>query len=450
MNPPPAPDITRTQSGATIVKPVKPGAVLSLTTLLTTIGDNINTYQPIPFTQLADAHFLSWFVVPDDTDPNQANLYFELNVDGPVEPFLRDLIKQAGAGLDQIYGYCQGYPGSSAPDQAVAYLLEDNIGYDCYYIGWRGLTVERILRERGLRARLEETLDRHGDAALAAMPAEKVRELLQAEVNGDPSLAWAKTFPPRPFLVRYRGQVVAAIAAFGVAILIGLIVLGVVAWQQYGPAPDLIVVGVLAVVVIAFLAILRWKEATDSVASDQPDHSQVEDVASLENRVVQNHFASVEPVKPGIFRWLILKAVLKLIHVLAAVSLNQGNLSGITSIHFARWVVVDNGRRLLFLSNYDGSWENYLDDFIDRAHQGLTAIWSNTVGFPRTYFLINGGATDELLFKTITRESQVPSLAWYSAYPDLSIQNIQANAAIREGLFATMDAKAVEAWLALF
>ena len=50
---------------------------------------------------------------------------------------------------------------------------------------------------------------------------------------------------------------------------------------------------------------------------------------------------------------------------------------------------------------------------IERA-QGLTAVWSNTVGFPRTRFLVQGGATDELLFKTLTRQSQVPSLAWYS------------------------------------
>jgi hypothetical protein len=166
--------------------------------------------------------------------------------------------------------------------------------------------------------------------------------------------------------------------------------------------------------------------------------------------VVQNHFASAEPVKPGLFRMVLLKAVLKLIHFLAAVTLNKGSLSGIASIHFARWAVIDGGRRLLYLSNYDGSWENYLDDFIDRASTGLTAIWSNTIGFPRTYFLTFGGATDELLFKTIVRRSQVPSLAWYSAYPDLSVQNIRANAAIREGLFAPMDAKAEQAWLALF
>jgi hypothetical protein len=54
-------------------------------------------------------------------------------------------------------------------------------------------------------------------------------------------------------------------------------------------------------------------------------------VVNQENRIVQNHFASVADVKPGLFRWLLLKSVLKLIHLVAAISANQGSLSGITS-----------------------------------------------------------------------------------------------------------------------
>ena len=208
-----------------------------------------------------------------------------------------------------------------------------------------------------------------------------------------------------------------ALKLAGALAVVVLIVLGVFVWHHHGPWPVIIAVAALAAVVAGLVALLRWHEQTDSVSTAQPDHSQVEDVVNQENRVVQNHFASVADCKPGLFRWLLLKSVLKLVQLIAAVSANQGNLSGITSIHFARWVVIDRGRRLLFLSNYDGSWENYLDDFIDQASNGLTAIWSNTVGFPRSYFLVYGGATDELLFKTLVRQSQVPSLVWYTPIP---------------------------------
>jgi hypothetical protein len=101
--------------------------------------------------------------------------------------------------------------------------------------------------------------------------------------------------------------------------------------------------------------------------------------------VVQNHMARLAQVKPGRFRRRLLALVLWSANRVARVS-TQGSLAGIPTIHFAHWSLIDGGQRLLFLSNYDGSWGSYLDDFIDRASDGLTLIWSNTVGFPRTHY----------------------------------------------------------------
>lgn len=102
----------------------------------------------------------------------------------------------------------------------------------------------------------------------------------------------------------------------------------------------------------------------------------------------------------------------------------------------------------MFFSNYDGSWESYLGDFIDKAAAGLTAVWSNTLGFPRASYLVGQGATDEERFKSWTRAHQVPTQLWYSAYPELTMFNIQHNARLCAGLAtrpATPDA--MRAWL---
>ena len=41
--------------------------------------------------------------------------------------------------------------------------------------------------------------------------------------------------------------------------------------------------------------------------------------------------------------------------------------------------MIDRGQRLLFLDNYSGAWDSYLNEFIDlQAVKGLNAIWSNT------------------------------------------------------------------------
>jgi len=97
-------------------------------------------------------------------------------------------------------------------------------------------------------------------------------------------------------------------------------------------------------------------------------------------------------VKPGPFRRATLRGVLWLVNVVARTQ-DKGKLTGIPSIHYAHWSLIDNGRRLLFLSNFDGSWENYLDDFIDKSHYGLTGIWSNTASFPGAHLLFLKGAT---------------------------------------------------------
>ena len=97
--------------------------------------------------------------------------------------------------------------------------------------------------------------------------------------------------------------------------------------------------------------------------------------------------------------------------------------------------MINEGKQLLFLSNFDGSWEHYLGEFIDQAAHGLTAVWSNAVNFPRAWNLVQGGATDEQRFKDYARGMQYYTQLWYSAYPFLSVVNVLNNAAIRSGLW---------------
>ena len=104
-----------------------------------------------------------------------------------------------------------------------------------------------------------------------------------------------------------------------------------------------------------------------------------------------------------------------------------GYLDTINTIHFARWVLLPGANRLMFFSNYGGSWESYLEDFIAKAASGLTGVWSNTEGYPRTRWLFLDGARDGDRFKRWARRQQVPTLFWYSAYPDLNTARIRIN-----------------------
>jgi hypothetical protein len=113
-----------------------------------------------------------------------------------------------------------------------------------------------------------------------------------------------------------------------------------------------------------------------------------------------------------------LEAVLEVIDLYARRLAEQGSLVGIRTIHTVRWALLDGGKRLLMASNYDGSWENYIDEFAELILSGLDAIWESSYGFPEL------GAQDVAAFKHFLRCHQAPANVFYSAYPRTTVPNI--------------------------
>ena len=197
------------------------------------------------------------------------------------------------------------------------------------------------------------------------------------------------------------------------------------------------------------LAHLRHLEATDppfEPYNTLTEFSHAAYSATDENRFFQNQLSNITVLKPGAFRAKLLEGVFYALQLLAPTVYNKGKLGDIPTIHFARWVMIDHGRRVLFFSNFDSSWQSYLGDFIDKASSGLTAVWSNTVGYPRTRDLLYAGSEDADTFKAWARHCQIRTQVWYSAYPGLSIRNVNDNTVIRRGL-AQSNTVGEQEWL---
>lgn len=208
--------------------------------------------------------------------------------------------------------------------------------------------------------------------------------------------------------------------------------------QYFKPIFCVLSVGVLSMFLVsipAILGCLRWLERRDS-HHDAPDIDQRElrKMTKREDWIPQNHMGSVVLVKPGVLRMALFRAGHRGLGLIVRLLKTDGYLGSMRTIHFAHWAFVNNGSRLLFFSNFDHSWDSYLDDFIEKAHAGLTLAWSSGIGFPATRFLFMDGASHGRQFKAWARHSMAVSRFWFSAYRELTVNQIERQARIAAGL----------------
>ncbi|MES2441547.1 MAG: hypothetical protein V4574_01845 [Pseudomonadota bacterium] len=208
----------------------------------------------------------------------------------------------------------------------------------------------------------------------------------------------------------------------------------------------------VVVTVLGIICWLRYLERRDSSQDAPPiDEDMVRQMAQREDWIPQNHMGSIVLLKPGILRTIIVHAghhALGLALRALKASGIDGYLGSMRTVHFAHWVFANNGSRLIFFSNFDQSWESYLDDFIEKAHVGLTLAWGCGVGFPPTRFLIQDGASHGRKFKAWARHSMTISRFWYSAYPDLTVDQVERNNRIANGLRKPrLTEKEAAAWI---
>jgi hypothetical protein len=420
------------QEAVTVRAWIRAGAEDALDALLREVGSDVEGNATIPFATFGNIHFARLVIVPEARDLEnrviRASLVYAANVDGDGAAHLRDLVRQAGEGVDRIFSHCEDYPRAANEHTRFSYLSTRRIPTHAFYVNTVGRTAKQAGEEAVLRDALESELDRlqrSGDTASAA----RVRTQLQHHVEQNPQLAFARK-PAEPLSLSYRIR--ERLTFFGT--LFGLLLL----------APAFLIG------LPFFLLTLRMHEVRDAQRR-QPLRLSAEEQFKLrlqEDHVVQNQISAVGNVKRGAFRFLTMRALLWGLDFAAKHVFNKGDLGtvrllelyGVDTIHFAQWIVIDDGRRVLFFSNYDGSLVSYMDDFVNKVAWGLNAVFSNGETYPNTRWLVLDGAHDEQQFKAFLHKHQIRTQAWYSAHKRYTALNLMNNAGIRRELYAERDA----------
>jgi deferrochelatase/peroxidase EfeB len=419
-------------------------------------------------------HFMSLHALLSG-DGKHGHLVFEFSADGEEGAAVAVLATRLDALFTPIFARCIDW---RANDTLRGYWTRHQvrIGFGLFdapgiaHAGTPGMTVERIRAENRLAHRSAKLLK---DAPSDAGPLARV-DHVRAGLATDPQWAWALTPPPAPLQGPTETPTTSTILGalipsffttflwpVGIVLLIGAVLSAVYAhdfWPRIGAALQFLWMAIWPTVLIVALFVgyiyvrLRRAEVRDWLDTRSIGADALGGILARENLpgIAQNHMISATVLKPGFVRRVTIRVAFWAVATISALNPKQGYLGDIGTIHFARWVTIPGSRDFLFMSNYGGSWESYLEDFITRAHAGLTGIWSNTVGFPRTENLFLKGATDGERFKRFARASMVHTPFWFTAYPEVTTDNIRSNAAIRRGIGAVMSDEEAIDWLAMF
>ncbi len=421
------------QANFMVIAAIRPEREEALRALLATMNRGPGVVDPrnslFPFGRFERLHVARFVILKDESlrdlppgDPFPDPpiwLAFLGDCDGEAGALLEQAVTEAGDGLRRIFSHCADF---SADADLPRWLRAHSVAPAAQYVNWLGRTVQQIREE----AALHESLSTYLAHDAADQSSSAVRERLVAEwrAKGPPLTPQ----PPTP--LRWRLRRLAELTG-GLSMVLVLVLLSPLM------APF-------------FLCRLRWREVTDPVITPRPTPQHVASLAVLEDRDVTNQFSAFGSVKPGCFRLCTLIAIFRILQLGIDLLYTRGRLARVGTIHFARWVFLDRGRRLLFASNYDGSLDSYMDDFINKVAFGLNLVFSNGIGWPRTSYLLCGGAKRELEFKYYLRRHQLPTQVWYKAYPALTAADLARNTMIREGLEAARMSEAeARRWLAL-
>jgi hypothetical protein len=356
-------------------------------------------------------HFMSMQIFEDDHfDPL---LVFENNFDGTPGAYWPGVLVQLSDDLRSIFACskearkCEWEKLFEAgnKDSLLLFLEAHSCSPSAQHFGAVANSLPRIRRDRSVFADIQSelggtcskyrNLDARGvHAALHQWALQKYEWLHQAEKpTTDQAIhtyRWSTLRPFVPWLVVVFSLVVLALGNYvlhqcGILPWRGMPGLGLI----FCFVTRLIVTFVIGFIAILFLLVailfllgiapykaLRRLEESD-FTQDHPALTleQLKLFAGQEDQIVQNHLASMVLVKPGMLRGFLIRNALRMLHFAVPIIAWDGYLGSMRTIHFAHWTLVGNSGRLLFLSNFDGSWQSYLDDFVDKAAHGLTLAW---------------------------------------------------------------------------
>ena len=400
-------------------------------------------------------HALRLVAVPGSDQSGGSRVLVNVVYDGSYTDVLNDM----EAVLAPVWSDVLPAKSAPQPHRHINILQRHRVPDSAFFVASCGISVGEIRQEAHLRAVLREWVVNMGPDKLGRLDPRQARYIAREHVQSlegvvhqsAPGEDWLRKlarhtnllfallcFPTFGVLFRDMTEAVERARPVGTRWLVRA---GYALWWLYAAIP--------VAVAFVWVRIVEWME--EHPPPPTPDSEQVRRIEVVEDSRPKNELTVWFPVRPTRMGRLLMRVVLYGSELGTRHLWTNGRLAGAENIHFARLVLVDQAQTMVFMSDYQGSFDGYIEHFIGVGGRtrAVVPISSRLEGCPETRWLYN--KVDPPAFRQgwrqLIRAHQRQAAIRYVAYEGLSANDIIQNRRIRQGLFADrLSAAEEDAW----
>ena len=393
-------------------------------------------------------HFLRMFLLPN-SEKIYKQIVFSIVFDGEKLEFLNLLVDGLKDALLEVLKNVAGRSelhASQTNADLVSWFLSQNLNPATYHVGTVWNSVAEIKNDRKVYLEISSFLDSQN--GLDQLAPQEIKKRIKERVENRLPKRISTGATPALRLLKILDIQLLILLILLIPMLPAILMLVVMKWTAINLL--WLVPAVALALILGLGGFVRCLELLETDHEVWPDESRLKHILANENIGAQNQMSLVVDVKYSHARRVIIATVLWVADAVSRHRYTRGRLTGIDTIHFARFFLLQGKRRMLFMSDYDGSWSRYLFDFTGIGALAVVPIWSSLRGCPKARFLRWPTVGFEERFLPFTRACQIEVQCWYSGYSQLSVSEIKRNEKIRLGLYKPSSDQEILDWLSLF
>ncbi len=429
-------------SGYTISLPVNPASFREIIALLGNFSKPCFSFLKLCH-EAESTLFISGVILPSQLYGNEmlpTTLVWAVTYCGPMENHELDFIRPAHPFLVQLFSNCLRFPVSARTSvPGLIQFLRKNMTDSVFNSNFHGISKVDVCREKSLRSDLENYVDTiRSNAILLDLPALVIKKKIELEiVRWGGKYHWTR-YPDRRYplqgiyLNRHRIIPRAAAAA--------LLLASLVSRKSYFRVLTLLYFLASFVGILLLISYRLSKE--NHLTAGRIRDSRMRRIEATQLRPILNEMTAAGPLKKGRLRRVFFRFFLKVIRIVFEPLINIPTVSSI------RWTLVNDSKRLVFLSNYANTTDFYVRDFlVGKSPQGINFMFTHGEGFPTANYLFRGGIADDPEgYMNAVHQGQQLTRFWYAHDHNLTADVIKINHKIRNGLFEPMSEEYQPNW----